>query len=165
MPPGETTPQTNTNTETMKSIATKLGLSAEATEADILTAIADLQKKVADMETKDKEVQADAILNRLGNRVPEAVRPQWREQLIANRASAEKLIEASFPEGKEKEAPAPIFNRKTASAPDPVESKQQTENPEAAKKAAAIRNRAGEIAKTEEIPFNQAFARATAELA
>lgn len=111
LPPGETTPNTNTNTNTMKSIAEKLGLSAEATEADILTAIEGLQSKVSDMETKDAEAGADAILNRLGARVPEAVRPQWREQLIANREATEKLMEASFPEKKE---PERIFNRSGA---------------------------------------------------
>jgi Mu-like prophage I protein len=111
MPTGETTPNHNTNTQTMKTIAEKLGLSAEATEADCLTAIEDLLKKVANMETKDAEAQADVILNRLGTRVPEAVRPQWREQLIANRAGAEKLMEASFPA---KPAEPRIFNREGA---------------------------------------------------
>lgn len=162
-PPGETTPNHET-TDTMKSIAEKLGLSAEATEADILSAIESLQKKVSDMETKDAEAQADAVLNRLGDRVPEAARQHWRTQLITNREAAEKLMEASFPEKKESKPAESIFNRAQAKAPAPVENQQNAENPEAAKKAAAIRNRAGEISKNERIPFNQAFARATAEL-
>lgn len=110
-PPGETTTETNTTNNTMQSIAEKLGLSAEATEADILQAIEGLMKKVSDMETKDAQAGADAVLKRLGARVPEAVRPQWREQLIANREATEKLMEASFPEQRETER---IFNRSGA---------------------------------------------------
>lgn len=136
-PPGETTPNHET-TDTMKSIAEKLGLSAEATEADILSAIEGLQKKVSDMETKDAEAGADAVLNRLGNRVPEAARPHWRTQLIANREAAEKLMEASFPEQKGTER---IFNREGAK-PGVADSK--TEDQKADAQAALvnqIRNR------------------------
>lgn len=138
-PPGETTPNTNTNTDTMKSIAEKLGLSAEATEADILTAIEDLQKKVSDMEMEKAESEADAVLNRLGNRVPEAAKPHWRTQLIANRAETEKLMETSFPEAAKTER---IFNRAGATAE--VSKTALTEDDKADKQAALvnqIRNR------------------------
>ena len=100
-PPGETTPNNDNNKDTMKTIAEKLGLSAEATEADILQAIADLQSKVSEMETKEAETQADAVLNRLGNRVPEAARPHWRTQLIANREAAEKPAPHLQPRGSQ----------------------------------------------------------------
>ncbi len=138
LPPGETTPNTNTTYEPMKSIAEKLGLSAEATEADILTAIESLLSKVSDMETKEAEAGADAVLNRLGARVPETVRAQWREQLIANREATEKLMEASFPEKKETER---IFNREGAK---PAVADAKTEDQKADAQAALvnqIRNR------------------------
>lgn len=137
-PPGETTPNTET-TDTMKSIAAKLGLSAEATEADILSAIESLQKKVSDMETKDAETQADAVLNRLGDRVPQAARPHWRAQLITNREATEKLMEASFPE--QKDLPR-IFNRGGAK-PGVAEQKLSEDDKAAAQNAAvtSIRNR------------------------
>lgn len=112
-PPGETTPNNETNTNTMKTIAEKLGLSAEATEADILNRITTLQSEVSTMKKQDAESKADAVMNRLGARVPEAVRPQWREQLITNREATEKLMEASFPEKKDEER---IFNRQSATA-------------------------------------------------
>lgn len=137
-PPGETTTETNTTNNTMQSIAEKLGLSAEATEADILTAIEGLMKKVSDMETKDAEAGADAVLNRLGNRVPEAARPHWRAQLITNRAATEKLMEASFPEQKGTER---IFNRSGAQ-PEVAESKTEDEKAKAQSSVVtAIRNR------------------------
>lgn len=104
-------------TNKMNQIAEKLGLAADAAEADILNAITALLDKCAAMETKDAETQADAVMNRLGERVPEAVRPQWREQLIKNRAAAVKLMEASFPEVKNTER---IFNRAGAKAPESV---------------------------------------------
>jgi hypothetical protein len=157
MPTGETTPNQHTNTKPMKTIAEKLGLSAEATEADILNAIDGLLKKVADMETKDAEAQADAVLNRLGARVPEAVRPQWRKQLIANREDTEKLMEASFPAQSTEQR---IFNR-DGSKPAVAEKKKDEEQE---KKAAAIRNRAHSIAAAEGISFAQAFNRANAEI-
>lgn len=138
MPTGETTPNHNTNTTPMKTIAEKLGLSAEATEADILTAIDGLLKKLADMEEDKAESEADEVLNRLGSRVPEAVRPQWREQLIANRAAAEKLMEASFPE---KPAESRIFNRDGAK---PAVAEQKSADEKADAQAALvnqIRNR------------------------
>jgi hypothetical protein len=119
-PSGEPTNNNNNETDTMKSIAEKLGLSAEATEADILTAIADLMDKVGAMETKEKESGAEEVMNRLGDRVPEAARPQWRERLIANRAETEPLMEASFPPPSNVTRP-PIFNRAGATSPAPVE--------------------------------------------
>jgi hypothetical protein len=137
-PPGETTPKHNTNTKTMQSIAEKLGLSAEATEADILNRITTLQGEVETMKKQDAETKADAVLNRLGNRVPEAVRPQWREQLITNREAAEKLMEASFPEKKDEPR---IFNREGAK-PAVADAKTEDEKANAQSSlVTSIRNR------------------------
>ena len=147
----------------MKSIAEKLGLSAEATEAEILAAIETLQGKVTTAETQVAETEADAVMNRFGSRVPEASRAHWKQELVKNRASAEKLMEASFP--VQVAAPGRIFNRDGAAAPEPAEAAAAKATKEAEAKAAAIRNRASEISSREKIPFNQAFNRASAELA
>lgn len=108
--------QNNNNKKSMNNIAEKLGLPADADEATIVNAITDLLKKVEGMDQAVKASAADAVLNRMGDRVPASVRPQWREQLIANRVSTEKLMEASFPEAKT----TPIHNR-SAATPKPVE--------------------------------------------
>lgn len=158
---GGSSPTTETNTPTMKSIAEILGLSADATEADIRQAVSALLDKVAAMETTEKATEADAVMNRMDSRIPEAARPQWRAALITNRAEAEKLMEQSFPALPAK-VPR-IFNRAEATAPAPVG--KVTANKEAGSKAAAILNRAGEISTKEGLPFNQAFHRAAAELA
>jgi len=165
-PGGETKPKTET-TPTMKSIAEKLGLSAEATEADILQKITDIMSEMETLKAKQAEGEAEGVMNRFGARIPEASRPAWKAALITNRAVTEKLMETSFPEATQKagEKNATIFNRETSKAPTPVESAQNTANKEAEVKAAAIRNRAGEISAKEGLPFNQAFNRAAAELA
>jgi hypothetical protein len=163
-PGGEPT-QASKPTKTMQSIAEKLGLSAEATEADILNAIAALQTKVGEMESKEKSAEAETVMNRFGARVPEAARPHWMAELIRNRETTEKLMETSFPEGAATtEGKTAIFNREKAQSPAPVETAEAKAGADAEKKAAAIRNRAHSIATERKLPFNQAFALAEAEL-
>ncbi len=120
-PGGNSENTTNHEATTMKNIAEKLGLPPEATEAEVLTAVTALLDQVAAMEAKKTEAEADEVMNRLGDRVPEAARPHWRAALIANRASAEPLLEASFPPGPPAAAKPPVFNRETAKSPEPVE--------------------------------------------
>jgi hypothetical protein len=112
-PSGEPT-KTTQPTQTMKSIAEKLGLSAEATEADILNAITALLSKVAEAETKAAEGAAEEVMNRFGTRIPEAARPHWKAELIRNRATTETLMENSFPEGTATPGQPAIFNRADA---------------------------------------------------
>jgi hypothetical protein len=104
-------------TKSMKTIAEKLGLPADADEATIVNAITALITKVEGLEKATKEAEADAVMNRMGERIPKDARPHWREQLIANRATTEKLLEASFPA---QGADARIHNR-GAATPAPVE--------------------------------------------
>lgn len=159
-PGGNPTPQN----QTMKSIAEKLGLPADADEAAILAKIATIMSENESLKGKDAEVQADAIMNRMGDRVPEAMRDSWRKRLIANRKDTEELMETTFPKKGET---TPIFNRQGATAPEPVEGKEgdpSKPDPAEQKKAAAIRNRADTIAREQRIPFSQAFSRAQAEL-
>lgn len=163
--PGET-PNQEPTTNTMKAIAEQLGLSAEATEADILAAIGKLQTANSTMKKNADEAEADQVMNRFGDRIPEASKAHWRTRLIANRDETVTLMEASFPEGAEepKKGQSPVFNRDQAKGPAPVESQQNKESAEANKKAAEIRNRAATIQKTEGLPWSQAFDRASAEL-
>lgn len=151
------------NTPTMQPIALKLGLPADADEAAILKKLADIMSELEALKGKDADAEAEVIMNRLGKRIPDAVKPLWKAKLIANRKETEELMEASFPVNPTREAPAKIFNRETAKQPDAV-SDGDTESAEASRKAGAIRNRAQTISHTEKIPFNQAFSRAQAEL-
>lgn len=100
------------NTTTMQAIAEKLGLSAEATEADILSAIDALLAERATTE-------AEAVLNRYADRVPADKRPAVLADLISNRATTERMLDllpkpAAAGDGK------PIHNRSLAADPPPV---------------------------------------------
>ena len=163
--PDNPTPQTKT---TMKSVAEKLGLPAEADEAAILAKITAIMSENETMKAKSAETEADAVMNTLGSRIPKEARDQWRKRLIANRAEAEELIKISFPVNPTRDGKKPIFNREDATAPEPVEGAEQEEGgkPTAAEKknAAAIRNRAHFIQKSEGISYPAAFGRAQAEL-
>lgn len=107
-----------TPTPPMKSIAEKLGLSAEATEADILAKIETLMGENEAMRGKQAEADADAVMNRFGDRVPAAARGEWRSRLIANSADTEALMTATFPAKAETKPAERIHNR--ATSPDPV---------------------------------------------
>lgn len=157
---------TTTKPIPMKSIAESLGLSADADEAAILAAIATLKSKAADAETKNKENEADAVLNRFGSRVPDGAKPGWRSQLITNRKATEELMEATFPEkAEDKSKELDRIHNRGGNSPAPVTDGDSDQAKAAsAKKAAAIRNRASEIQSRERIPFNQAFNRAQSEL-
>lgn len=148
---------------TMQPIALKLGLPADADEAAILKKIADVMSELEALKGKTAETEAEVIMNRLGKRIPEAVKPLWKAKLIANRKETEELMEASFPVNPTREAAEKIFNRDTAKTPGAV-TDGDAQNAEAGRKAGAIRNRAQAISTAEKIPFNQAFSRAQAEL-
>jgi hypothetical protein len=95
--------QNENDNDDMKNIAEKLGLPEDATEEDIVGAIEGLQKRVNDAATKEVEGEADAIMNRFGDRIPEKAQAHWRGELIANREEADRqkvvaLMEDSFPE-------------------------------------------------------------------
>ncbi len=154
--------QQDTNT-TMQPIALKLGLPADADEAAILKKLADIMSELETLKGKTAETEAEVIMNRLGTRIPDAVKPLWKAKLIANRKETEELMEASFPANPKREAQERIHNRDASKQPCAVtDGDSATE--EASRKAGAIRNRATAIAKQEGIPFNQAFSRAQGEL-
>lgn len=110
--------QTQTkNDNDMKAIAGKLGLPEEATEDEIIAAIASLMEKAGKAETMEAEVKAEDILNRNAKRIPAGQRDAWKAELIKNREGAEKLI-LTLPEAEEKKGEGAIFNRKGAAVPD-----------------------------------------------
>ena len=163
---GDTQPGGNpkaTNHTTMKSIAEKLGLPADADEAAILAKVASIMAENTTLKGKEAETAADTIMNRFGDRVPEAVRTDWRQQLIANRATTEPLMEKTFPAQPDKKPAERIHNRATTTAPAAVGAEGDGPSAEEKKKAAGIRNRAASIAKERNIPFSQAFNLAKAE--
>ena len=159
--------ETNNNTTKMQKIAEKLGLSAEATEEDILSKIDDLMNQAA-------EYDAEAVMNRHADRIPADKRDEVKAALIANRADGlEKILGFPTPPPAEKpEAKGddkPVHNRAEATTPDPVEKTERksdkADEKAEAKKAAAIANRAGELrAANPNLSRAEAFRRAQAEL-
>lgn len=150
-------------TPKMKSIAEKLGLSADADEAAILAKIDALLAENTAAKGKQAESDADAVMNRFGDRIAEPARKAWRERLIANRADTEKLMDDTIPAtaagGQER-----IHNRGGRDAPDPVADRKAADEEKEKAKAAGIRNRAQSIVAAEKVPFADAFRRAQAEL-
>jgi hypothetical protein len=153
--------QTETETtRTMQPIALKLGLPADADEAAIMKKLADLMSELESLKGKNAESEAETIMNRYGDRIPKEKRDDVKKRLIANRADTEAMLDL-LPDPQKKESPERIFNRQGAKSPDAV---SDGDKKAGETKAAAIRNRAGEIQKSEGLPFNQAFNRAQAEL-
>lgn len=147
---------------TMSKLNEALGLNPDATEQDGIKAVQKLKTELATIKNKAAEAEADSIMNRYSDRIPEQAKPYWRERLIANREETEKAIEVSFPK-QAKQEPKPAFtNRQTAKTPDHHVGGSEDQATERAR-AARIRNRAAEIQKTEGIQFSQAWQRAEAE--
>lgn len=144
----------------MQPIALKLGLPADADEAAILKKISEIMSELETLKGKTAETEAEAIMNRYGERIPKEKRDEVKKRLITNRADTEAMLELLPAAGKKAEER--IFNRGDGKQPDVV-SDGDTDNGAASKKAGAIRNRATEISKREGIPFNQAFDRARGE--
>jgi hypothetical protein len=154
-----------TETETtpnMQPIALKLGLPADADEAAILKKLADIMSELETLKGKTAETEAEAIMNRYGERIPKEKRDDVKKQLIRNREDTVAMLEL-LPEPAKKEGERRIFNRENAKQPDAVSDGDDGDKAGAEKKAAAIRNRAHTISREEKIPFNQAFSRAQAE--
>jgi hypothetical protein len=105
-------------------------------------------------------------MNRLGDRVPEDVRPMWLAQLIANLEQAEPLLVASFPEkpAEKPEPRKPLTNRETAETPAAERAMGvAAASAEDDARAAGIRNRAHEIVQKNNVPGSKAWDMAVAE--
>ncbi len=116
----DTSPIRNTENDQMKNIAAKLSLPPEADEAAILTQIEALLAKIKTMEGKEASTEADAIMNRFGDRIPADKRADVKARLIANRADTEAMLELLPAAIAATATPERIFNRQKAIAPDVV---------------------------------------------
>jgi phage I-like protein len=105
--------QDNNTTNDMKAIAERLGLPADAEESAILTAIDSLLASQMDAE-------AEAIMNRHSERIPEEKRDEVKAELIKNRSAGLEMILGFKP--LVKEAQERIHNR-GGKSPEPVEAR------------------------------------------
>ena len=151
VPSGGQTQTQDEKQKSMKTIAEKLGLPADADEATIINAITALLTKVDGLEQATKEAGADVVMNRMGERIPKDARPFWREQLIANRATTEKLLEASFPVVA---VTAERIHNRNATSPVPVE---KTDGAEGASKADAQEAVVRDIMNRNKCGYAEAF--------
>jgi phage I-like protein len=128
-----------TQNKNMKTIATKLGLSAEASEETILAEVTKLQNraeaaeaalapltnraieaanKVLALENQNAELLAAQIetdLDKYSNRFKPDARAAWKKNLLANRVGTIELLESlPLPAA---EAEAPMHNRAAAKTP------------------------------------------------
>lgn len=135
----ETTNNQNQQND-MQTIAAKLGLPPEATEAEILAAIDALIQERDTAAGKEAETAAEAIMNRFANRIPEDKRADVKKRLIANRADTEAML-SLLPEPQA--APTRVFNRATAATPAAVSDgkDEAARGAEVMKAVQAIRNR------------------------
>lgn len=161
--------QTQPNKKPMnKTALEKLGLGDDATEDQFNAKLDELIAKAAKADSMEAEAEVETILNRHAKRFPAADRGKWKDRLIKNRTSAEEIL-ADLPEiAEQKEVEQPkgrpaITNRTTAATPDASRANGEGAEKTDSAKAAAIRNRAGEIQKAEGVPFGTAFARAQQE--
>lgn len=182
---GDETPADKTavqKSKTMKSVATALGLSAEASEEAILAAVtqvknraesaegalAPIRNRVSTLETeltglRDAQIEED--LKPLTNRAKPEVIASFKSSLKADRDAALPGVQAFIAslDGKAMTPNKPITNRATAGNPGAEAGAGEKKGADP-KTAAAIRNRANQISTQEKVPFHDAWARAAAEL-
>lgn len=111
---------TTNEIDRMKNIAAKLNLPPEADEAAIITQIEALLAKISTMEGKEASTEADAIMNRFGERIPADKRADVKARLIANRADTVAMLDLLPAAPATAASPERIFNRQTATAPEVV---------------------------------------------
>jgi hypothetical protein len=115
-PDGAANPKPRTQTQSMKSVASRLGLQADASEDAIRTAVdaviterdtlkaevGPMKNRLAESETEAKrlrEVQATTDLEPYKDQIPEAARGHWREQLMLNREATLATLATLKPSG------------------------------------------------------------------
>jgi len=159
-------------------IKTMVNLPETASDVELITVlvnlVANLQEKYEGV-LQDAVAMEDALTNRViqdfGDVIDEAHAPFWKEQILQNRSGAIDALVALRERVKTETVPAepprtiPLRNRlaaierTVASVANPSEASRAVQSA-----ASAIRNRAHEIAKTQNIPFITAFARAEKEI-
>jgi phage I-like protein len=168
--------QTTTSSNSMKTVATKLGLAAEASEEAVLDAVtkimnrtteadaalAPLQASIKTIEAENatlRETQADADLAPIKNRLTDDQAKNLRAQLITNRAAVLPLlgmIGQPTPTTPTPPENSRILNRQDATSP------KDTAKENNKSKADKILNRARELVKGG-LQFQTAYAQATEE--
>jgi hypothetical protein len=162
-------------------IKTMLNLPETATDIELITSLVEL---IANLQQKYDALLSDAVTleDKLANRdleffdkvVPAETKEFWREQLLANREGAVKVLEgmkAAPPPALAPAKPAepaqpprvPLRNR-LVDQPKSIADLSGDPPPIEAKRATAIRNRAHELRKSEQVPWGEAFARAEKEI-
>lgn len=159
-------------------IKTMVNLPETASDVELITVlvnlIANLQEKYEGV-LQDAIAMEDAMTNRVvedfADVIDEAHAPFWKEQILQNRAAALDALAALRERVKTEPVPAelsrtiPLRNRLSAIERTIASVASPTEVTRAVQSAAsAIRNRAHEIAKTQNLPFITAFARAEKEI-
>lgn len=159
-------------------IKTMVDLPETATDVELITVlvnlIANLQEKYEGV-LQDAVAMEDAMTNRaiadFSDVIDEANIPFWKEQILQNRAAALEALSALRERVKVEAVPAEVprtiplrnrlaaIERTVAIVADPAETTKAHQSA-----ASAIRNRAHEIAKTQNIPFITAFSRAEKEI-
>lgn len=134
------TPTTLTQKRSMKSVATRLGLSADASEESMLEAVVKIinraetaekelvpvKNRVTELETENKnllEAQVETDLTLYKNRIKPGSEEGWRKRLIANRADTIEILE-ELDERQEggtgaKPTGQKVLNRANAGTPQP----------------------------------------------
>jgi hypothetical protein len=167
----------------MKTIATRLGLSADASEEAILGELTKLQNRAtqAEKDLKDAKdentkitnrvnelagAQADTDLDAAGIKEDDADRPALKKALIENRETGLAFLKKIKPaESQTRETKAPLTNRQSATTP----TKGQPNGDEAKaaaeqKRAVQIRNRAESKIKDNSMAAGAAWRQAEAEV-
>jgi len=159
-------------------IKTMVDLPETASDVELITVLVNL---IANLQEKYEGVLQDAVAmeDKMTNRdiadfadvIDEASAPFWKEQILQNRTGAIDALSALRARVKAEVVPAeaprtiPLRNRLSAIERTVASVANPTEVPKSVQSAAsAIRNRAHEIAKTQNIPFITAFARAEKEI-
>lgn len=129
--------QHNNQRKPMKSVAVKLGLSAEASEEAILEAVTKLENRavsaeqaveplknrVTTLETEQQTLlgaQVEADLAKYANRIKPEAKDGWKAALLANRTQALALLDG-LPEktaGSGEQGAGSLTNRATAQTPE-----------------------------------------------
>lgn len=171
-PPSEAQPRKAVDPAQIKSM---LNLPETASDLELITALVEL---IAELRQKYEALLSDAVAleDKVANRdledFKDVILPAssdfWRGQLLANRDQALAVL-AGIREGRAVITPPappprrePLRNR-LLDAPKSVTELSEGVNPADNVRAVAIRNRAHELRKTENLPWSDAFARAEKE--
>jgi phage I-like protein len=168
--------------QTMKLIANRLGLSADASEEAVLGELTKLQDRATGAEAKLEPItkERDLLKNRVTDLLDEqidadlatagisdaAVIAKLKPVLVPmkNRADRVEFLGLMAKPEKKSEGKGPLTNRSTAKTPT-LDIADETKDAAATKRATLISNRAAQIqAANKQVPLAQAFIQASAQI-